>query len=572
LKNSFPHRRCTLMLIVSLLLLCLTTAPTLAAPTRVAILPFEVNAENDLTYLQEGILDMLSSRLAWRDKVEVINKAEVKQALDTAAGFEGESRALLIGGKLKADHVLFGSLTVFGDSVSIDARMVDVSGQQNPLPFFVQTRSIGEVIPQINQFATDINQNVFGRTVMRPTPATSRPGATTAPAGEPGSPPYDPRMHPEKLMRSGMQEDDQGAGMDGGTAPNPAFVATGADMRRSVGGFWKGRSFKELITGIDVADVDNDGSNDLVVLTEKQVSIHKMQNGQLVQAAEVAKTRGSTYISVDVGDLNGNGIPEIYVTSLGPTRTTVNSFVMEYSNGNYKTLLEDQPWFYRVVDPVIGIPVLLGQRQLAAQESIFKNEIYEMNWEGGQLAPGARILKGGRANVLGLTVADLTDADDKSVVAYSDWDRLRLYHSTTGEMVWEDGDRSGGNTAYFELPPVERGESNYQYFPLRVQTTDINQDGEPEILIARHDELARNMLKDFRSFSKARIESLSWDGLGLVPVWKTRTFSGRASDFTVGDFDNDGTEELIIAVVAKEGAIAFTSAKSSLIAFDLKPQ
>jgi hypothetical protein len=105
-----------------------------------------------------------------------------------------------------------------------------------------------------------------------------------------------------------------------------------------------------------------------------------------------------------------------------------------------------------------------------------------------------------------------------------------------------------------------------------VRTTDINKDGKPEILIARHDELSRNMLKDFRSFSKARIESLQWDGLGLAPVWKTRTFSGRTSDFTVGDFDNDGVDELVIAVVAKEGGIAFTDAKSTLIAFDLNPQ
>jgi hypothetical protein len=181
-------------------------------------------------------------------------------------------------------------------------------------------------------------------------------------------------------------------------------------------------------------------------------------------------------------------------------------------------------------------------------------------------------LKGGKANVLGLTVADITDAGDRSVIAYSDWDRLRLYNSVTDEMTWEDGDRSGGNTTYFELPPVDPGEPNYQYFPLRVRTTDINKDGKPEILIARHDELSRNMLKDFRSFSKARIESLQWDGLGLAPVWKTRTFSGRTSDFTVGDFDNDGVDELVIAVVAKEGGIAFTDAKSTLIAFDLNPQ
>jgi len=573
LRNPFHHRQRPILAVLALVL-CFTAAPALAAPMRVAILPFEVNAENDLTYLQEGILDMLASRLAWKDKVEVINKAEVKSALDAAGGFEGESRALLIGGKLKADYVLFGSLTVFGDSVSIDARMVDVSGRQEPLPFFVQTRGISEVIPQINQFATDINQSVFGRTVSRPAVAASQPGAVPAPAGQPASRPYDPRMHPEKLMRSGIQEDYQGAVAGQGVAPNPAFVATGAGLGagRSVGGFWKSRSFKELITGIAVADVDNDGSNDMVVVTKKQVSIHKAKNGQLIQVAEIAKTRTGTYISVDAADINGNGIPEIYVSSLGPNRTTANSFVLEYAGGSYKVLLDGQAWYYRVVDPVIGVPILLGQLQRAADKSIFEGEIYEMNWEGGRLAPGARVLKGGKANVLGLTVADITAAGERSVVAYSDWDRLRLYNSGSGEMMWEDGDRSGGNTTYFKLPRVERGEANHQYFPLRVRTTDINRDGKPEILIARHDELARNMLKDFRSFSKARIESLGWDGLGLVPVWKTRTFSGRASDFTVGDFDNDGMDELVIAVVAKEGAIAFTSAKSSLIAFDLNPQ
>lgn len=558
------------------LLLCFTAAPVFAAPMRVAVLPFEVNAEKDLTYLQEGILDMLSSRLAWPDKVDVINKAEVKSVLDGAGGFEGESRALLIGGKLKADYVLFGSLTVFGDSVSIDSRMVDVSGRREPLPFFVQTRTINEVIPQINQFATDINQNVFGRAGAPPAVAASpQPGTAPAYPGQPGAQqPYDPRMHPEKLMGSGIQEDYQGAMAGQGAAPNPAFVATGAGLGagQSVGGFWKSRSFKEMITGIAVADVDGDNSNDLVVVTEKQVSIHKMDNGQLIQAAEIAKTRTSTYISVDVADINGNGTPEIYVSSIGPNRTTADSFVLEYAGGSYKVLLDGQAWYYRVVDPVIGVPILLGQQQRTAQESIFRNEIYEMNWEGGRLAPGARVMKGNRANVLGLTLADITDAGERSVVAYSDWDRLRLYNNASGEMVWEDGDRSGGNTAYFELPRVERGEPNYQYFPLRVRTTDINQDGKPEILIARHDELARNMLKDFRSFGKARIESLGWDGLGLVPVWKTRTFAGRASDFAVGDFDNDGVDELVIAVVAKEGATAFASAKSSLIAFDLNPQ
>ena len=80
-----------------------------------------------------------------------------KAALAEVDDSDAENRALLVGEKLQADYVLFGSLTVFGDSVSIDAKMADVSGQQPPLPFYAQTQGMGAVIPQINQFAANIN-------------------------------------------------------------------------------------------------------------------------------------------------------------------------------------------------------------------------------------------------------------------------------------------------------------------------------------------------------------------------------------------------------------------------------
>jgi len=53
---------------------------------RVAILPFTMNAERDLSFLKEGILDMLHSRISWKEKVRVIEKARIKDAL---AGDEG---------------------------------------------------------------------------------------------------------------------------------------------------------------------------------------------------------------------------------------------------------------------------------------------------------------------------------------------------------------------------------------------------------------------------------------------------------------------------------------------------
>jgi hypothetical protein len=215
--------------------------------------------------------------------------------------------------------------------------------------------------------------------------------------------------------------------------------------------------------------------------------------------------------------------------------------------------------------------VLLGQRQRTADESIFRGAIREMTWEGDRITAGSQLLKGGRANLLGVTYDDITHTGQSLIAAYSDWDRVRIY-SGASQMIYEDPDRTGGNMLFFNLPKVEPGEPNRQFYPLRIRTTDMNRDGRPEVLVASHDELAKSMLKDFRAFKKGKIQSMEWNGLGLVPKWNTQEFAGRISDFVVADYDNDGQEELVVAIVTKEGRFAFTDSISKILAFDLEVQ
>jgi len=573
--QSHNLNRILLPLIAALLLL-FTAAPVLAAPSRVAILPFDMHAEKDLTFLQEGILDMLGSRLAWKDKVEVINENETKAALESIEGFEGESRALLAGGKLKADYVLFGSLTVFGESVSIDAKMVDVSGQQEPLPFFAQTRGMGEVIPKINEFATNINATVFGRQVARrPAAAPARQTDTAvATPTQPAPPVYDPRMHPEKLLQSGVQSETQVpiAGQPY-QAPNPAFIAApGATQSANQPTFWRSRNIKALITGVDVGDVDNDGLQEVVIAEDKVITINRIVNGRLLRIGEAGKIRTGTHIGVDVGDVNGNGTPEIYVTSVGgPKSDMIESFVLEYNGKEYTTIYGPDNWYYRVAKTIDRGTVLLGQRQKIATDSIFREAIHEMLWEGNRITPGPQLLKGGLANLMGVAYDDVTQSGQSLIVAYSDWDRVRIY-SGASQMIYEDADRTGGNLLSFNLRQEEPGVPNKQFFPLRIRTTDIDRDGKAEVMVASHDELAKNLLKNFRSFKKGKIQLMEWDGMGLVPKWNTQEFAGRVSDFVVADFDNDGQDELIVAIVAKEGSVAFSESLSRVIAFDLDGQ
>jgi TolB-like protein len=198
LKTSFYAKGMLFILCFSVFALIMGNTVVAASELkRVVIVPFKIKAEKDLTFLKEGIADMLESRLSWDDKVTVISREETKRALESIVGPLDETKAREIGAKLDADHVLFGSLTIFGNSMSIDAKLVDVSGNRPPLTFFSQSQGMDEVIPKINLFAADINEKVFGRVLQAKT-TVDQPQETQ----------HDIHAHPEKLMQNGFAGED----------------------------------------------------------------------------------------------------------------------------------------------------------------------------------------------------------------------------------------------------------------------------------------------------------------------------------------------------------------------------
>ncbi len=132
-------------------------------PKKVAILPFTMHAQQEMDYLRDGIVDMLTTRLYWKDKVTVIEKGVVRKAMADHPGAMDSEYAEQLGKELGADYVLFGSVTVFGESVSLDATILSTARNVEPVTVFTQTKGMASVIPEINGFAQKINGQIFGR-------------------------------------------------------------------------------------------------------------------------------------------------------------------------------------------------------------------------------------------------------------------------------------------------------------------------------------------------------------------------------------------------------------------------
>ena len=527
-----------------------------ATPKRLALLPFKINSEKDLSFLKDGIFDMLSTRLAKEGQVEVISRAKVEEAMQPVAGSGSvnESKARDIGTRLNADFVLFGSLTVLGNNVSIDAKMVDITGGKPTMTFYDQSQDLGAVITKINLIAADINDKMFGRTQA---PATKAPAPAAQPRQAPKSSIHD---HPEKVLQ------DDGFITHGGEGADGMGIIGGA-ARETQASFWKSASFKYVINGVAVGDVDGDGKNETVIAAPHTVTIFRFEGGPFRKIAVIEESNNKNIYDLDIADINDNGYAEIFVTSFNAEKNVVNSFILEYDGKNFIKIMDNRRLIYRVANTPNRGRILLGQRPRKGNSD--SGPIFEMIWQGVEYVPTDEIKTPRRTSLLGLTIGDVLNNDQEHAIGYKGNDRIQVIDSS-GNTIWDSPDRFGGSMLFWDAPWDDRGQvQNKKYFPMRLVVWQNTAQKESQVIaVKNHDITGRKM--EYRMFTKTHIEAFTWDGLGLRPIWKTRTMSGYIQDYTVGDFDNDGNDELVAALVIKEGrVIVLSEAKSTIIAYDL---
>ncbi|MFH2218625.1 MAG: FG-GAP-like repeat-containing protein [Pseudomonadota bacterium] len=544
-----------------------TPGPAAAEISRVAVVPFTINAEKDLTFLRDGIADMLTSRLSWEGRVVVVGKEDTLAALTSFPGPLNESRAREIGARLGADYTLFGSLTVFGDSVSMDAKMVDVRQAQPTLSFYNQSQGMGEVIPRINVFAEEINEKVFDKkTAVRQLPAQT-------PRETPGI-----YAHPERLLEDGTFQ--QG---EGGFSP---FVMTRGSGEGT--GFWKSRNFKENLRGLAVGDVDGDGKNETVLISSQSILIYRFENGQFLKIKEIPGEKGLANIGVDVADIKQDGRAEIFVTChrwnetdidprLARDNVSLASFVLEWDGQDFVPIAQGENWYFRVYDHPQRGTLLLGQN--AGSHELFRPGIHELAWVGGSYVSQSRVTlpKDARvfsdASIFGMAMGDLTNSGNETLLTFDPEDRLRLY-TFSGEQEWKSIDRYGGSENFLLATREVEGNEGAKsprirkYLSPRILAADLDKDGKTEVVVVKNNALTGRFFRDYRRYDGIQFESLSWNGLGMAENWHTRQVSGYCSDYALGDVDNDGEPELVAVVVSRRGSVV-TDAKSAVIAYNL---
>jgi TolB-like protein len=519
------------LMFFALILVSLAFTHVSASPTqnrkKVAVLPFTMNADRDLSFLREGIVDMLSSRLAWKDKVQIAEKGAVAREMSRVKPPLNKEKAIQIGKALGVDYVILGSLTVFGNSVSIDAKILDVAKSEELVTAFEQSEGMDTVIPTINKFAQDINAEIMGRTVRRP-----------------------------EVASAPQQEREEGAlvkvGEGVGVRQKPKYV----------------HRFKLEITSVDVGDVDGDGRNEIVITDKNTVYIYKWKGNTFFQFKAIKGAWTPYYIYVSVADMDENGRAEIYVSNL--LSATVSSLVLEWDGNRFATIAEGQPWLFRATEVAGKGRTLLGQKRVTSGGYMGDVQTLKRH-KGGFVSEGTfKLPRFG--NVFNFIIADLGGKEGISTILLDPYERIRIYNKK-GDQVWRSDEYFGGALTYME--DMGRGHSRESktgkrlFIPSPIYRIDIDQDGKEEVVICQNYSTSRRVSEDLRWFSSGKVVFLEWDGAGLLPRWTSQKLSGAVVGYKIADMDQDGSRELFIASVTSESYFVGIP-ESRLVVYDLK--
>lgn len=539
----------TIFLLATISILFAAAGSAAEQVQKVAILPFQMNAPEDLNYLKEGIMDMLASRLAWEGKVEVTEKQVVKDGLAGHQGPLNESAARELGSKLGVDYVLFGSLTVFGESVSIDAKMVGLKEDNPPVTVYAQTKGLSEVIPRINDFAQEINNKIFGR-------------GKAAVAATPAQPRFS-KAHPETIM-SGPAPGPSKSEDTGSFVSLQSKVTSDSDLFRS-------QRLKFPVNGMDIGDVDGDGRPEIVVLsTFKEVLVYQWDQGRLNKRTSFRGSARDRLVWVCLLDANYDGKDEIYVTNLRGQR--LSSYVLEWKGEQLKELASDLQWYFNRLTVTGKDPILMGQKK--SIEDVFIAGVYRLQFAGGTYEPLEGIGLPHRANVFNFTQGDIDGDGKDETVFIGAQEKLYLYDDD-GTRLWNSREYYGATNNILQGPePTSTGtgatldfaEETY-YIPSPILLVDLNNDKQLEILANRNTSLTTRILSNIRNFSDGEIQSLIWTGGELLPQWKTRPLRGMVVSYRLADMDGDGLDELVVAVVLEKQT--FQKTRSMIYVYEL---
>ncbi len=501
-----------------------------------AVAPFKVSGGTGYNYLQTAIPPMFGSRLFLTG---VNTPIENQENLLTKNPIASKEQAEEVRQQYNADYLIYGNITILGENVSLDVSVIS----ENTFWQTANSNKISNLFNVVQTIADEINREVFGVRTKSPAPTANRVPLS------------------EGIIANEINADTT-------TYLNPELRYQGAESQRG-----RTRPLDYASYGFEIADFNNDGNNEVAILSDNEINLY-YYNDDILEL--IATYRLPTTDSpLRIRKLRHNSEYHIVLATYNETTGSPSSSIFKLSNNELVEVARSR--YYLSVQSVIpgGEPVLIGQN--GDKTRFVRGGIFQMKFNGSTISRGREIDLPKDVNVFNFTwlpVAEklggdrliMIDRNDKMVVFDDEGDRMFQtddYFASTGVGVAVTRDITGFESVEGKMDLL------FYYVPMRVVVTDLDGNGQYEAITSKPISTAMSFLNNYRTYSQSEVHAQIWDGVGMSLLWKTRRIKGTIVDVEIADPNNDGILDLVVNLNTFPGTHSMSKIRNLIVLYPL---
>lgn len=482
---------------------------------------FDSKNAGNLAYLSESIEGMLISRLATKERIEVVDHTLTTKELRQLK--QKRDFSTLKSQGLDVSYIVTGRMLAVAGGMNIQVVLYPTDTTKEILNFSVLSESTDSLISDIGDLADRIAGDGFGYT------AGSKAAASTDTESGLGG---FTTVHPEAAYKKGLYTGTVVGSEIAGFHAN----AIGVKRKLSIAG---------EITALAVADADNDGKSEIITLQGNRINIYRMEGRKILEVDTTSLPAKLRVHALNVADINGDGIQEIYLSAT--QGIYISSLIMAWSEkSGFSSIAQNIALYLRPVNiPKQGVR-LAGQRRGVEKLDLVRPGIrlYELG-EKNELIKGKILPLPESVNLFDFTFADLDGDGYHEKIVIDEQENLQVY-SPSNELLWVSSKKFGGSKMYLgpsqgssvnEVDNInfsvdEDADRDLIFVPGRVSVADINQDGKDEIIVTESSMSMMGFFKRMRPYTAGMVVGLVWSNDELVEAWRTGRYRGYLVDYS----------------------------------------
>lgn len=442
--------------------------------------------------------------------VGIANTDEMKETMqDLLASRLSSETILIVDSAAEADVVLSSRYSVAGGVFSIDCVARNRAGNVVARSY-EEGENQAQLIPAVGKLVPRLQAMIIK--------AFARPAA-------------------------GQQESGAASGSNLKNIPLTADIISVKQSGKSDQSGWLSQRLGGMYTGIAPGRKLENGERELFIVSRNTLKLYR-QGNDLKLITETSFKAEDQILGIDSADLDGDGVPEIYLTIFNGDALV--SQIWTSSGTTLKKIAGNLPYYFRSI-------ALNGKdRKLYAQQisirSDFYGDLYELVRTNGGVELKNPVKLPGVATIYNFN--QFTDSQGNRFDVVLNKDGHILVYDANGEEVWRSKEKFGGSEVFFkrkDMTDVRYSSEPYRWIYLQ-QRMIVTNDG--EIIIPQNSGSSNIGIN--RSYSSSAIYALGWNGSSLEKKWHTLESENYVADYY---FDTLQQELVTLEVVKHEGML-----------------